>query len=135
MIRRLKVEVEKSLPPKTETLVFCGMAKLQKETYRRVLERDLSVISGAESAGKTAILNIVMQLRKACNHPYLFQGVEDRSLDPLGPHLVQNCGKLRLMDKLLKNLYKKGHRVLIFCQMTRMLDILEDFLYMPLPVP
>jgi SWI/SNF-related matrix-associated actin-dependent regulator of chromatin subfamily A member 5 len=73
-------------------------------------------------------LNIVMQLRKCCNHPYLFQGAEDRSLDPHGAHLVENCGKLVLLDKLLARLFAKGHRVLIFSQMTRMLDILDDYL-------
>lgn len=48
---------------------------------------------GGGNAGRTVILNIVMQLRKCCNHPYLFAGVEDRKLDPLGDHLIINCGK------------------------------------------
>ena len=130
MLRRLKADVEKSLPQKTETLVFCEMSPLQRETYKKVLERDLSVLAGNENAGRTAILNIVMQLRKACNHPYLFTGLEDRTLDPLGDHVIQNCGKMILLDKLLKKLKERGNRVLIFCQMTRMLDILEDFMIM-----
>mmetsp|Transcript_72436 Transcript_72436/g.206187 ORF Transcript_72436/g.206187 Transcript_72436/m.206187 type:complete len:969 (+) Transcript_72436:1339-4245(+) len=71
-----------------------------------------------------------MQMRKCCNHPYLFSGVEDRSLDPHGEHVIENCGKLVLLDKLLKRLYEKGHRVLIFSQMTRMIDVLEDYLWM-----
>jgi SWI/SNF-related matrix-associated actin-dependent regulator of chromatin subfamily A member 5 len=69
-----------------------------------------------------------MQLRKCCNHPYLFPGQEDRALDPMGEHLVQNCGKMVLLEKLLKKLRERGHRVLVFSQMTRMLDILEDYL-------
>lgn len=76
----------------------------------QVLERDLSVLAGTENAGRTAVLNIVMQLRKACNHPYLFEGVEDRTLDPMGEHLVQNCGKMVLLDKLLRRLKERGHR-------------------------
>lgn len=60
----------------------------------------------------------------------MFEGVEDRTLDPLGEHLVENCGKLSMVDKLLKRLYERGHRVLIFTQMTRILDILEDFMVM-----
>ncbi|EWM24038.1 putative chromatin remodelling complex atpase chain, partial [Nannochloropsis gaditana] len=130
MLRRLKADVEKSLPKKTETLVFCEMMPTQRDTYKKILERDLSVIAGSETAGRTAVLNLVMQLRKACNHPYLFTGVEDRTLDPLGDHVIKNCGKMYLLDKLLKKLKEKGHRVLVFCQMTRMLDILEDFMYM-----
>lgn len=45
------------------------------------------------------MLNLVMQLRKACNHPYLFTGVEDRTLDPLGDHVIKNCGKMYLLGR------------------------------------
>ena len=82
------------------------------------------------SSSRTALLNMVMHLRKCSNHPYLFEGQEDRSLDPMGEHLVQNCGKLVLLDKLLKKLQERGSRVLIFSQMTRVLDILEDYCHM-----
>ena len=58
--------------------------------------------------------------------------IEDRTLDPLGEHVVQNCGKLVLLDKLLVKLKARGHRVLIFSQMTALLDILEDFMRMRL---
>ena len=58
-------------------------------------------VSGSGGAGRTALLNIVMQLRKACNHPYLFPNVEDRTLPPLGDHLVTAAGKLVLLDRLL----------------------------------
>jgi SWI/SNF-related matrix-associated actin-dependent regulator of chromatin subfamily A member 5 len=56
--------------------------------------------------------------------------MEDRTLDPLGQHLIENCGKLVMVDKLLKKLKERGNRVLIFTQMTRILDILEDFMVM-----
>lgn len=56
--------------------------------------------------------------------------MEDRTLDPLGEHLIDNCGKLNMVDKLLKKLKERGSRVLIFTQMTRILDILEDFMHM-----
>jgi len=132
MIRRLKVDVAKGLPPKTETLIMVGMSKMQKQLYKKLLLRDLDSITGGPASGsnRTAVLNIVMQLRKCCGHPYLFEGLEDRSLDPLGEHLVENCGKLVMVDKLLKKLKERGSRVLIFTQMTRILDILEDFLHM-----
>jgi SWI/SNF-related matrix-associated actin-dependent regulator of chromatin subfamily A member 5 len=129
MIRRLKSDVAKGLPPKTETLIMVGMSKMQKQLYKKLLLRDIEAITGKNTnSGKTAILNIVMQLRKCCNHPYLFEGVEDRNLDPLGEHLIENCGKLVMVDKLLRKLKERGSRVLIFTQMTRILDILEDFL-------
>jgi hypothetical protein len=131
MIRRLKVDVAKGLPPKTETLLMVGMSKMQKQLYKKLLLRDLdSIVGKTGSSNRTAVLNIVMQLRKCCGHPYLFEGMEDRSLDPLGEHLVENCGKLVMVDKLLKKLKERGSRILIFTQMTRVLDILEDFMVM-----
>ena len=132
MLRRLKADVAKGLPPKTETLIMVGMSKIQKRLYKNLLLRDIDSITASKtsSKNKTAILNIVMQLRKCCGHPYLFEGVEDRTLDPLGDHLVENCGKLAIVDKLLKKLQERGSRVLIFTQMTRILDILEDFMVM-----
>jgi SWI/SNF-related matrix-associated actin-dependent regulator of chromatin subfamily A member 5 len=130
MLRRLKADVAKGLPPKTETIVMVGMSKMQKQLYKKLLLRDLDTFTGNQSKNRTAVLNIVMQLRKCCGHPYLFEGVEDRTLDPLGEHLVDNCGKLNIVDKLLKRLKERGSRVLIFTQMTRVLDIIEDFMVM-----
>ncbi|KAL4155219.1 hypothetical protein PRNP1_007332 [Phytophthora ramorum] len=128
MLRRLKADVEKSLPPKKETLLFVGMSEMQKALYKSLLLRDMNTIMGGSGGvSKSALQNIVMQLRKCCGHPYLFEGQEDRSLDPLGEHVVENCGKMVLMDKLLKKLKQRGSRVLIFTQMTRVLDIMEDF--------
>ncbi|GMI09136.1 hypothetical protein TrVE_jg12629 [Triparma verrucosa] len=132
MLRRLKADVEKSLPPKHETILFTGMSKMQKKLYKEILLRDIDTVQGTSGGGqgRTAVLNIVMQLRKCAGHPYLFPGQEDRSLPPLGEHLIENCGKMVLLDKLLKRLKEKGHRVLIFTQMTKILDILEDYVVM-----
>ncbi len=130
MLRRLKADVEKSLPPKSETILFTGMSAMQKKLYKDILMRDLDTLTGKGGGSRTAVLNIVMQLRKCAGHPYLFPGVEDRSLDPLGEHLIENCGKMVLLDKLLIRLKDRGHRVLIFTQMTRILDILEDYMHM-----
>eukprot|EP00948_MAST-09A_sp_MAST-9A-sp1_P003870 g3870.t1 len=126
MLRRLKVEVEKSLPPKKETLLYVGLSEMQRKLYKQCLLKEVTVVTGA-SKEKVKLLNLVMQLRKVCNHPYLFDGVEDRTLNPMGDHLITNCGKLTLLDKLLPKLKARGSRVLIFSQMTRLLDILEDF--------
>ena len=126
LIRRLKSEVEHSLPPKKETVLFTKLSEMQLELYRNLLKKDIDAING-KGGDRVRLLNILMQLRKCCNHPYLFDGVEDRSLDPFGEHLVQNCAKLTLLDKLLPRLKEGGHRVLIFSQMTRVLDILEDY--------
>ena len=68
-----------------------------------------------------------MQLRKACNHPYLFPETEDPNLPVLGDHLYQTSGKMIIVNKILEKL-KYNHQVLIFSQFTSMLDILEDYL-------
>eukprot|EP00628_Pelagophyceae_sp_CCMP2097_P016816 CAMPEP_0206848868 /NCGR_PEP_ID=MMETSP0975-20121206/26230_1 /ASSEMBLY_ACC=CAM_ASM_000399 /TAXON_ID=483370 /ORGANISM="non described non described, Strain CCMP2097" /LENGTH=1097 /DNA_ID=CAMNT_0054391505 /DNA_START=1 /DNA_END=3291 /DNA_ORIENTATION=- len=129
VLRRLKSDVEKSLPPKTETILFTHLSPVQRDVYKHCLLREMGVVQGGgKESGRVAVLNLVMQLRKCCNHPYLFPSVEDRTLPPLGEHLVESCAKLVLLDKLLHRLKKNGHRVLIFSQMTSMLDILEDFL-------
>ena len=127
MLRRLKADVAKCIPPKTELLLYTGLSKMQQQLYKKTLMREMSTLQGTESGSKSKLCNIVMQLRKACNHPYLFNGAEDRSLDPMGDHLITNCGKLCLLDKLLPKLKEQGSRVLIFSQMTRLLDILEDY--------
>lgn len=71
-----------------------------------------------------------MELKKASNHPYLFQNVEeyDEDVRVQLDGLVRNSGKMYLLDKLLEHLKNTGHRVLIFSQMVRMLDILADYL-------
>lgn len=126
MLRRLKSEVAKSLPPKKETFLYVRMTPVQKDVYKNILRRDFDAIAGQHTE-RNRLLNIIMQLRKVCAHPYLFEGVEDRSLDPFGDHLITNCAKFRLLSKLLPRLQARGSRVLIFSQMTRLLDILEDF--------
>ena len=77
-------------------------------------------------ANRTRMLNMLMQLRKCANHPYLFEGAEQPPFTN-DERLIENSGKMTLLDKLLLRLHKEGHRVLIFSQMTRMLDILEDY--------
>lgn len=126
LIRRLKHEVEHSLPPKKETVLFTKLSEMQLDLYRNLLKKDIDAING-KGGDRVRLLNIFMQLRKCFNHPYLFDGVEDRSLDPFGDHVIKNCGKIGLMDRLLPRLKAGNHRVLVFSQMTRVLDILEDY--------
>ncbi|KAG2597605.1 hypothetical protein PVAP13_5KG237900 [Panicum virgatum] len=118
LLRRLKSDVEKGLPPKKETILKVGMSQMQKQYYRALLQKDLEVINAGGE--RKRLLNIAMQLRKCCNHPYLFQGAE--------PGPPYTTGKMVLLDKLLPKLKERDSRVLIFSQMTRLLDILEDYL-------
>uniref|UniRef100_A0A4W5RJS6 Chromodomain helicase DNA binding protein 8 n=1 Tax=Hucho hucho TaxID=62062 RepID=A0A4W5RJS6_9TELE len=142
MLRRLKEDVEKNLAPKQETIIEVELTDVQKKYYRAILERNFSFLSmGATSNSNVPnLLNTMMELRKCCNHPYLITGAEDSIVaelrevyDPMVPDfhlqaLVRSAGKLVLLDKLLPRLKAGGHKVLIFSQMVRCLDILEDYL-------
>ncbi|XP_057981488.1 probable helicase CHR10 isoform X2 [Malania oleifera] len=133
MLRRTKSELIECgtlmLPPLTEITVMVPLVALQKKVYvsilRKELPRLLAFSSGTSS--NQSLQNIVIQLRKACSHPYLFPGIEPEPYEE-GEHLVQASGKLIILDQLLQKLYSSGHRVLLFAQMTRTLDILQDFM-------
>uniref|UniRef100_A0A0B6ZJP7 SWI/SNF-related matrix-associated actin-dependent regulator of chromatin subfamily A member 5 n=1 Tax=Arion vulgaris TaxID=1028688 RepID=A0A0B6ZJP7_9EUPU len=129
LLRRIKSDVEKKLLPKKETKIFIGLSKMQRELYTKILMKDIDVVNGAGRSDKMRLLNILMQLRKCCNHPYLFDGMEPGPPYTTDYHLVENCGKMVILDKLLPRLKVEGSRVLIFSQMTRMLDILEDYCF------
>jgi SWI/SNF-related matrix-associated actin-dependent regulator of chromatin subfamily A member 5 len=129
LLRRVKSDVEKSLLPKKEVNVYIGMSEMQVKWYQKILEKDIDAVNGAggKRESKTRLLNIVMQLRKCCNHPYLFEGAEPGPPYTTDEHLVYNSGKMIVLDKLLKRMQNQGSRVLIFSQMSRLLDILEDY--------
>ena len=131
ILRRLKQDVEQKLPPRSETLVECELAPLQKKCYRALFERNFSFLrqgcDSKENFGNFA--NVMMEVRKCCQHPFLLDGVE-AAIAPEGANaatLVNSAGKLQLLDKLLPHLKDGGHRGLIFSQMTRVLDVLEDY--------
>lgn len=207
LLRRLKVDVEKELPPKKEYIIHCNMSPLQRQYYNAALTRTLPSFvesqvqsnldkskprsSGINSSGiikkrarktrlnssleeveddavsdneflealekeadrtfehndddslfltKTTVVdnsvknlklqNLFMQLRKVCNHPYLFYYPFDTKTDELkiDENLIKNSGKMIILDQLLTSLLARKHRTLIFSQMTGTMDILEDYL-------
>ena len=128
LLRRLKNEVEKRLKPKKELKVYVGLSKMQREWYTKILMKDIDIVNGAGKSDKMRLLNILMQLRKCCNHPYLFDGAEPGPPYTTDQHLVDNCGKMAVLDKLLPKLQDQGSRCLIFSQMTRVLDILGNLI-------
>ncbi|KAL0923753.1 hypothetical protein M5K25_007824 [Dendrobium thyrsiflorum] len=122
MLRRTKTMlIERgtlTLPPLTEITIGAICAPAKKDLH----------VNTEEGTSCTAFTLIrVMQLRKVCSHPYLFNGIEPEPYVE-GEHLVQASGKLIVLDLLLKKLHADGHCVLIFAQMTHTLDILQDFL-------
>lgn len=152
LLRRVKDDVEKSLPPKEETILEVSLTPIQKTFYKAIYERNTSFLwKGAKPQNTPSLMNVMMELRKCCNHPYLVRGAEERILteaadklkdrrDEQGnpspidnvklfaEHLVKSSGKMVLMEKLLHKLFLDGHKVLIFSQMVRALDLLEELL-------
>ena len=97
-----------------------------KEIMRQALERE-QVDDKAKGSWRK-LMNILMQLRKCCNHPYTLPHTEP---DPyyLGDHVIKASGKFILLDKIIQELViKQKKKVLIFSGFTRMLDCTEDFL-------
>uniref|UniRef100_A0A674MUQ3 Chromodomain helicase DNA binding protein 6 n=1 Tax=Takifugu rubripes TaxID=31033 RepID=A0A674MUQ3_TAKRU len=141
MLRRLKDDVEKNLAPKQETIIEVELTNIQKKYYRAILEKNFSFLSkGANQHNMPNLINTMMELRKCCNHPYLITGAEEKILESFRKSyspdavdfqlqaMIQAAGKLVLIDKLLPKLLAGGHKVLVFSQMVRCLDILEDYL-------
>ncbi|KAK9502140.1 hypothetical protein O3M35_012729 [Rhynocoris fuscipes] len=133
MLRRLKADVLKNMPTKSEFIVRVELSPMQKKYYKYILTRNFEALNPKGGGQQVSLLNIMMDLKKCCNHPYLFPAAAQEA--PLGPNgaydvqgLIKASGKLVLLSKMLKKLKEEGHRVLIFSQMTKMLDILEDYL-------
>ncbi|RUS14768.1 P-loop containing nucleoside triphosphate hydrolase protein [Endogone sp. FLAS-F59071] len=99
---------------------------VDNEAVGREFERKNAI----KAVSNLKLQNLVMQLRKACNHPFLF----DWPVDPItneptvSQELVNQSGKILLLNRLLPALFERGHKVLIFSQMTKMLDILQDWI-------
>ncbi|OQS02507.1 chromodomain-helicase-DNA-binding protein [Thraustotheca clavata] len=136
LLRRVKEDVEKSIPPKEETIIQVELTTLQKQYYRAIYERNRSFLYLGSKNSLPTLNNIQLQLRKCCNHPFLIKGVEERELEALGVNpsiadimntTVQASGKFVLVSKLLPKLKAEGHKVLIFSQFIRQLDLLERY--------
>lgn len=140
MLRRLKDEVEKLMPKKMETKVLCPLSNTQIFWYKALLMKDISLLASTiggdddeenehKATGSRGKLlnNLIMQLRKCCLHPFLFPNAEINPDDTSLHDLIGASGKLAVLDKLLRSLYQKGHRTVLFSQFTSVLDILEDY--------
>lgn len=124
MLRRVKSEVLDQLPEKVEKILRCELSSWQKELYKQISKKAVVENSSyVEQTNARGLNNVVMQLRKVCNHPYLFS--------PEGYHINENVirssAKFELLDRMLPKLRAAGHRVLMFTQMTAVMTILEDY--------
>eukprot|EP01018_Ginkgo_biloba_P025603 Gb_06567 [translate_table: standard] len=130
LLRRLKEDVEKNLPLKKEIILYARMTEHQKDIQDHLINKTLVpyLHEKAEygTAVKSTLDNLMIQLRKNFNHPDLLQSQFEISYHYPPVHkLMEQCGKFQLLDRLLKHLKARGHKVLIFSQWTRVLDLIE----------
>jgi len=126
ILRRLKDAVVADLPAKVEHVIRCRPSAYQSALFSAV-EEHLS-----RKGGVRGVSNVLMELRCISNHPLISRLHPDGAEDSLPRHPmpaeIRLCGKLEVLDRLLLKLKAAGHRVLIFCTMTRLLDVLENYL-------
>jgi len=156
LLRRVKEDVAKDIPPKEETIIDVELTTMQKQYYRAIFEHNHSfLMQSIKNSGMPKLMNIQMELRKCCNHPLLINGVDFNEMEAIEKKMyeeavangnsdatfnrkdfqkrrvesviVPSSGKMVLVDKLLPKLRKEGHKVLIFSQMVKMIDIIEEF--------
>jgi SWI/SNF-related matrix-associated actin-dependent regulator of chromatin subfamily A member 5 len=135
LLRRVKSEVEGKLSPKVETKIFCPLSPMQLFWYQRLLLKDSSVLDSAFAEGGDEedkpqeqqgewrkLSSLLIQLRKCCNHPYLFPSAETvvATSGEAGEDVVTASGKLQVLDRLLPKLQKNGHRVVLFSQVSHL---------------
>jgi ATP-dependent DNA helicase len=136
LLRRIKIDVLSEMPPKKEVIVYSGISKLQAG-YAELIEqgtlREALLSQGIDDGRRLSQTNKMMNHRKNVNHPFLF----GEPIDPAtGMHmgtaypqlLVRASGKFALLDRMLTRLHADGHQVLIFSQMTSVLNVMEDYL-------
>jgi chromodomain-helicase-DNA-binding protein 7 len=154
LLRRVKEDVATDIPPKEETIIDVELTTMQKQYYRAIFERNHGfLMKSLKSNQMPQLMNIQMELRKCCNHPFLIGGIEETemiaaeesTIEEFGDTdkgkfneeefqrkrmkdiLIPSSGKMVLVDKLLPKLKKEGHKVLIFSQMVKMIDIIEEY--------
>lgn len=132
LLRRLKKDVEKDLPNKQETVIKCKFSALQAKLYKQLVTYNKMSVSDGKGGktGMRGLSNMLMQLRKLCNHPFVFEQVEEQMNPDKGTNdlLWRTAGKFELLDRILPKFKISGHRVLMFFQMTQIMNIMEDFL-------
>lgn len=123
VLRRVKSQVLDQLPDKVEKVLRCNLSGWQRKMYQSIVHKGLAAKKGDAPAG--GLNNAIMQMRKVCNHPYLF--LRDYCVDE---DLVRASGKFALLDRMLPKLKAGGHRVLMFSQMVETMNFLEQFFHL-----
>lgn len=138
-LRRTKLQALKFLPPMSQTIIPVSMSVVQKQLYKSILAKNPQLINSIigktnktlRATERSNLNNILMQLRKCLCHPFVYNSaIEETSLshEALHRNLIDASSKFQLLEIMLPKLQARGHRVLIFSQFLKQLDLVEDFL-------
>ncbi|KAH9663202.1 helicase lymphoid-specific [Citrus sinensis] len=133
LLRRMKSDVEQMLPRKKEIILYATMTEHQRNFQDHLINKTLEnhlreKVFSAGRGMKGKLNNLMVQLRKNCNHPDLLESAfSDSCFYPPVEQIVEQCGKFRLLDRLLARLFARNHKVLVFSQWTKILDIMEYY--------
>ena len=129
IMRRLKIDVLTELPSKIVRKIVATESELQRNLTNKFMLGNQDKLFGGVPVPFSEVLRIIMQLRKYANHPYLFDGFrpDEASKEEQLDQLINCCGKMKELDKLLERSKKEGRRVLIFSSMKRVLDLIAEY--------
>lgn len=119
MLRRLKRDVERDLPPKTEVVLECELSDQERIMYNGVMAASRQeVVARLESSRDIiSVFELLLRLRQACCHPALVPG-----------QVAGRSSKIALLQECLERSITQGHRALVFSQWTSLLDLIEPAL-------
>ena len=121
MLRRTKADLKLPIPPYKEVHIPIRLNETELNWYKVIIKKEMSKYNMDNHR------NMMMQMRKICLHPYMFQELEPEGLPEFGEHLVQASSKLSVTDLLIQKIVVEGEKVIIFSQFVLLLDILEDY--------
>ena len=135
LLRRMKEDVESSIPPLQETIIDIELTNLQKTIYKTVYEKNKGTLQRGLGLQYVSMMNnLEIQLRKCCNHPFLIQDIKDHLIadcvnyEKYFEKLLSSSGKMILLDKMVQKYKLENKKILIFSQFTEMLKIMEEYL-------
>lgn len=124
MLRRLKQDVAKDLPPKIEAVQYCHLTEAQRELYLEVLEKTreevFAQVAEKGTGSANSIFAALLRLRQICCHPQLMG-------DELSGGLKES-GKFEALTEMIEEVISEGHRILLFSQFVEMLKIVRTWL-------
>lgn len=119
VLRREKQEVLDSLPPKTEIVLKCPLSDAQQTLYQTVLKAAKSGIKNMKGQNERLnVLTALLKLRQVCIHPGL--------LDEFSGQAIESA-KFEMAKEKIEEILDEGHKIVMFSQFTKMLDIIQDW--------